>query len=58
MLWVLSPIWQLLRDMRTQQVVALARWVSQEFHDCYLSMGRGCHPLNGVVTTQMEVVTP
>lgn len=58
MLWVLSPMCQLLRDIRTQQVVALTCQVSQEFNECYLGMGWGCHSLNGVVTTKMEVVTP
>lgn len=32
--------------------------VSQELNDCYVGMGRGCHPLNRFVTTQMGVVTP
>lgn len=57
MLWVLLPTWHLLRDVRTQQVVAMAHRVSQEFNECYMGMGRGCHPLSRVVTTQMGAVT-
>uniref|UniRef100_A0A8U7NL62 Uncharacterized protein n=1 Tax=Corvus moneduloides TaxID=1196302 RepID=A0A8U7NL62_CORMO len=64
LLRTLSPIPELLRDVGTQEVAAVARWVAREFSKCYVGTGGvaprewGWHPLNGVVTSQTGVSPP
>ena len=64
LLRTLSPTPEVLRDVGTQEVAAVARWAAREFRERYVGTGGvappewGWHPLNGVVTSQTGVSPP